>query len=314
VRDAGVDVVMPMWTAMNARALSGTKPGEVSALRALLLVLLFLMWCSRVMAQQESETEELAKKTQNPVADLISVPLQNNFNFGAGFNHNKMIYALNIQPVIPVNLNEEWNLITRIIMPIINQPSLFPTHGGALPSTTGTGFGDFNPTFFLSPAKPGELIWGIGPTFTLPTATDRNLGAGQFSIGPAGVVLTMQGHWVFGALMNNQWSVVGWGDKPVNAMLLQPFINYNLPDGWYLTSAPILTADWKADKAGDVWTVPLGGGVGKLFRLGQILPLEGHPLAKLPINTQLAAYGNVATPEFGPKWQLRFQFQFLFPK
>lgn len=303
-----------MLTAMNARALSGTKPGEVSALRALLLVLLFLMWCSRVMAQQESETEELAKKTQNPVADLISVPLQNNFNFGAGFNHNKMIYALNVQPVIPVNLNEEWNLITRIIMPIINQPSLFPTHGGALPSTTGTGFGDFNPTFFLSPAKPGELIWGIGPTFTLPTATDRNLGAGQFSIGPAGVLLTMQGHWVFGALMNNQWSVVGWGDKPVNAMLLQPFINYNLPDGWYLTSAPILTADWKADKAGDVWTVPLGGGVGKLFRLGQILPLEGHPLAKLPINTQLAAYGNVATPEFGPKWQLRLQIQFLFPK
>ena len=312
--DAGVDVVMPMLTAMNARALSGTKPGEVSALLALLLVLLFLMWCSRVMAQQESETEELAKKTQNPVADLISVPLQNNFNFGAGFNHNKMIYALNVQPVIPVNLNEEWNLITRIIMPIINQPSLFPTHGGALPSTTGTGFGDFNPTFFLSPAKPGELIWGIGPTFTLPTATDRNLGAGQFSIGPAGVVLTMQGHWVFGALMNNQWSVAGWGDKPVNSMLLQPFINYNLPDGWYLTSAPILTADWKADEAGDVWTVPLGGGVGKLFRLGQILPLEGHPLAKPPINTQLAAYGNVATPEFGPKWQLRLQIQFLFPK
>jgi hypothetical protein len=314
VRDAGVDVVMPMLTAMNASALSGTKPGEVSALRALLLVLLFLIWCSRVMAQQESETEELAKKTQNPVADLISVPLQNNFNFGAGFNHNKMIYALNVQPVIPVNLNEEWNLITRIIMPIINQPSLFPTHGGAVPSTTGTGFGDFNPTFFLSPAKPGELIWGIGPTLTLPTATDRNLGAGQFSIGLAGVVLTMQGHWVFGALMNNQWSVAGWGDKPVNSMLLQPFINYNLPDGWYLTSAPILTADWKADKAGDVWTVPLGGGVGKLFRLGQILPLEGHPLAKLPINTQLAAYGNVATPEFGPKWQLRLQIQFLFPK
>jgi len=299
---------------MNARALSGTKPGEVSALRALLLVLLFLMWCSRVMAQQESETEELAKKTQNPVADLISVPLQNNFNFGAGFNHNKMIYALNVQPVIPVNLNEEWNLITRIIMPIINQPSLFPTHGGALPSTTGTGFGDFNPTFFLSPAKPGELIWGNGPTFTLPTATDRNLGAGQFSIGPAGVVLTMQGHWVFGALMNNQWSVAGWGDKPVNAMLLQPFVNYNLPDGWYLTSAPIVTANWKADKGGDVWTVPLGGGFGKLFRLGQVLPLEGHPIAKLPINTQLAAYGNVAHPEFGPKWQLRFQLQFLFPK
>ena len=122
-------------------------------------------------------------------------------------------------------------------------------------------------------------------------------------MGPTGVALAIQGPWVFGALLNNQWSFAGWGDKAVNAFLLQPFVNYNLPDGWYLTSSPILTADWKADRAGDVWTVPLGGGVGKLFRIG-----------KLPVNTQLAAYGNVAKPEFGPDWQLRFQIQFLFPK
>ena len=146
---------------------------------------------------------ELAKKTQNPVADLISVPFQNNVNFGAGVNHNEMIYALNVQPVIPIKLTEEWNLITRTIMPIINQPSLFPTAGGAVHSTTGTGLGDINPTVFLSPAKSGELIWGLGPTMTLPTATDRDLGSGQWSMGPAGVVLTIQGHWVYGALMNN---------------------------------------------------------------------------------------------------------------
>ena len=96
---------------------------------------------SKARAQDESE---LAKKPQNPVADLISVPLQNNFNFGAGFHHNKMIYVLNIQPVIPIKLNDEWNSITRIVMPVINQPSLFPTLGGLVPSTTGTGFGDFN--------------------------------------------------------------------------------------------------------------------------------------------------------------------------
>jgi hypothetical protein len=148
----------------------------------------------------------------------------------------------------------------------------------------------------------------------LPTASDRLLGSGNWSAGPAAVALTMQGHWVFGAPMNNQWSFAGWGERKVNAMLLQWFVNYNLPDGWYLTTAPIVTANWKADKAGDVWTVPLGGGVGKLFRLEQILPLEGHPIAKLPINTQLAAYGNVVKPEFGPEWQLRFQVQFLFPK
>ncbi len=291
------------------------KPGTNNPLHALVTIFLLLAaFCGRAMGQQEENTEELAKKTQNPVADLISVPLQNNFNFGAGSNHNKMIYILNVQPVIPIKLNDDWNLITRTIMPIINQPSLFPTAGGLVHSTTGTGLGDINPTVFLSPAKPGELIWGIGPTMTLPTATDRDLGSGQWSMGPAGVALIMQGHWVYGALMNNQWSVAGWGDKPVNAMLLQWFVNYNLPDGWYLTSSPIVTADWKADKGGDVWTVPLGGGIGKLFRLGQILPLEGHPIAKLPINTQLAAYGNVAKPEFGPAWQLRFQIQFLFPK
>ena len=272
------------------------KPFQILAATAALVALLF----SQSHAQDDSD---LAKQTQNPIADLISVPLQSNFNFGAGFNHNKMIYVLNIQPVIPIKLSDEWNLVTRVIMPVINQPALSPSFGGLVPSTAGTGFGDFNPTFFFSPAKPGELIWGLGPTFTLPTATDRDLGSGKWSMGPSGVVLTVQGPWVFGALMNNQWSVGGWGDKAVNAMLLQPFVNYNFQAGWYLTTSPVLTANWKADKAGDVWTVPLGGGVGKLFRVG-----------KQPINLQLQAFGNVAKPEFGPEWQLRFQVQCLFPK
>jgi hypothetical protein len=250
------------------------------------------------LSQAEAQDEtELAKKTQNPVADLISVPLQSNFNFGAG-SKDKMIYILNVQPVIPINVTEDWNLITRIIMPIINQPSLFPGMDSA------TGLGDINPTFFLSPAKPGGLIWGFGPTFTLPTATDDLLGSEKWSMGPAAVALTMHGPWVFGGLINNQWSFAGSNKRDkVNQMLLQPFVNYNLPAGWYLTSSPILTANWAADRGGDVWTVPLGGGAGKLIKLGN-----------LPINTQLTAYGNVAKPEFGPDWQLRFQIQFLFPK
>ena len=138
------------------------------------------------------------------MADLISVPLQNNFNFGTG-SKNRTVYVGNIQPVIPIHITGDWNLITRTIMPIINQPSLFPGMGSA------TGLGDINPTFFFSPAKFGELIWGVGPTFTLPTATDSLIGSGKFSMGPAAVALTMQGHWVVGALMNNQWSVAGWG-------------------------------------------------------------------------------------------------------
>jgi hypothetical protein len=301
------------WTnqtreAVRAPTMTRRKSRKIIALRGFLIFCLLLAgWNSRAMGQQEVSSEELVKQTQNPVADLISVPFQNNFNFAAGPKHNHQIYLLNIQPVIPVHLNEDWNVIARIITPVINLPSLAPGLGSA------TGLGDINPTFFLSPAKSGELIWGVGPTFTLPTATDKLLGNGKFSLGPAAVGLMMKEHWVFGALMNNQWSVAGWGSGHVNQMLIQPFVNYNLPDRWYLVSAPIMTADWAA-KGSDVWTVPLGGGVGKLFRLGQILPLEGHPLAKLPINTQVQAFGNIARPEDGPKWQLRFQIQFLFPK
>ena len=184
------------------------------------LMLVFLLTSLSVWAAEPQQPstgqpsdEELVKQTQNPVADLITVPLQNNFNFGTG-SKNRTVYVGNIQPVIPIKIGEDWNLITRTIMPIINQPSLFPGTGSA------TGLGDINPTFFFSPAKPGELIWGVGPTFTLPTATDSLIGSGKFSMGPAGVVLTMQGPWVFGALANNQWSVAGWGKQNVNAFLL----------------------------------------------------------------------------------------------
>ena len=138
-------------------------------------------------ADGDSETE-LAKKTQNPVADLISVPFQSNFNFNTG-TKDATVYVLNVQPVIPFHLTENWNLITRTIMPIINQPSLFPRMESAF------GMGDINPTFFLSPARPGAFIWGLGPTFTFPTATDRLLASGKYSLGPAAVGLMMQGPW-----------------------------------------------------------------------------------------------------------------------
>jgi hypothetical protein len=266
------------------------KASFVVAVLGLVAVLITVpLW-----AAEDSDTE-LAKKTQNPVADLISVPLQNNFNFGAGTN-DATIYVLNVQPVIPLKLTEDWNLITRTIMPIINQPSLF--EGGE----SAFGLGDLNPTFFLSPAKPGKLIWGVGPTFTLPTATDSLLGTSKWSMGPAAVGLAIQGPWVFGALANQQWSFAGWGDRDVSQLLIQPFVNYNLPDAWYLVSAPIITADWEAS-SGNQWTVPVGGGVGKLFRLD-----------KLPINTQLQAFYNIERPQFAADWQLRFQLQFLFPK
>jgi len=258
------------------------------------LALSLLLHPEEARAADESETE-LAKKTQNPVADLISVPFQSNFYFNTG-TKDATVYVLNVQPVIPIKLSEDLNLITRTIMPIINQPSLFP-HG-----ESAFGMGDINPTLFLSPAKSGGLIWGVGPTFTFPTATDRLLGAGKYSLGPAAVALTMQGPWVVGALVNNQWSVAGWGHKDVNAMLIQPFINYNFEHGWYVTSSPIITANWTA-RASDQWTVPVGAGVGKLSRFG-----------RLPVNMQLQGFYNADKPKNTGNWQLRFQVQFLFPK
>jgi hypothetical protein len=255
---------------------------------------------------KESNTD-LAKKTQNPVADLISVPFQNNFNFNTG-PEKRSVWVLNIQPVIPIKLTDDWNLITRTIVPIINQPPLAPGIDQA------TGMGDINPSFFLSPSGSKEFIWGIGPTFTFPTASNRLLGMGKWSAGPAAVGLTMQGPWVVGALVNNQWSFAGWGPTRVNELLLQPFVNYNFGEGWYLVSAPILTSNWVAS-SGDKWTVPLGAGGGRLFRLKQ-LP-GGDTLGKLgdlPVNTQLQAFYNVVRPDDASTWQLRVQIQFLFPK
>jgi hypothetical protein len=264
---------------------------------AIILAMMFTALGSLEGFAQSRQTEdtELAKKAQNPVADLISVPFQNNFNFGIGPNDVTQ-WVLNIQPVIPIELNRDWNLITRTIVPIINQPSPAPGVDSAF------GLGDINPTLFLSPVGSRELIWGVGPTFTVPTATDSLLGSGKWSAGPAAVALTMQGPWVVGALANTQWSFAGWGDKYFALTLIQPFVNYNFPHGWYLSSSPIITCNWEAD-SGDQWTVPIGGGAGKIIHLG-----------RLPINTQLTAYYNVATPDDGPDWQLRFQIQFLFPK
>ena len=206
---------------------------------------------------QKDDGMALQKATQNPVADLISLPFQNNINFNTG-SKDKTVNILNIQPVIPFNLNEDWNLITRTIVPVINQPSLFPGMDSAV------GMGDIFPSFFLSPAKPGEWIWGVGPAFQLPTHTDELLGSDKWCAGPTAVMLKMQGRWVYGALVNNVWSVGGSGQN-VNKAVIQPFVNYNFDKGWYISSVPIITADWEA-KSGDKWTVPLGGGIGRLSR------------------------------------------------
>ena len=167
------------------------------------------------------------------------------------------------------------------------------------------GIGDTVFTAFLSPANPGKWIWGAGPVLQIPTNTSEELGNKNWGLGPSVVVLHLDkgSPWVYGALVNNVWSLSGGKQGGAyNNGLLQPFVNYNFPAGFYLTSAPILTVDWKAD-SGNQWTVPLGGGVGKIFHFG-----------KLPVNAQLSAYYNVVKPDFGANWQLRAQIQLMFPK
>ena len=247
----------------------------------------------------EDQTAELQRKTQNPVSDLISLPFQNNTNFDFGPDNEEQ-NILNIQPVMPFRLNEDWNLISRTIIPLIQMPELIPGKGDQF------GLGDTVQSLFLSPAKAGKLIWGIGPVFQLPTSTNDVLGQDKWCAGPTGVILAMKGPTVFGVLANNVWSFASADntDKPqVNQMFLQPFFNYNFRKGWYLTSAPIITANWKADH-GEQWVVPVGGGGGKIFKIG-----------KQAMNAQAQVFRYVESPSIGPdEWALRVQFQLLFPK
>jgi hypothetical protein len=246
-------------------------------------------------ALAQSEQADLAKQTQNPVSDLISVPFQNNTSFGIGPNERTQ-NVLNIQPVVPVTLNDSWNVVARTIVPVVTQPDVLSSRG----STTGVG--DVNASVFFSPSRPSRFIWGAGPVVSLPTATDEVLGSDKWGFGPSFVGLTMRGPWVIGALVNNVWSVGGNEARAdVNQFLLQYFVNYNLPNGWYLSSAPILVADWESDD--DRWLVPFGGGVGKIFRIG------GQP-----VNGSIQAFYNAVVPKGGPAWTLRLQLQLLFPK
>ena len=262
-----------------------------------LLLLPLGIGCEALAEEKVHESEtELAKKTQNPVANLISIPLQNRMNFGIGPNHRTQ-NILNVQPVVPISLNSEWNLITRTIMPIIKQPDISTTND----NTWGIGSTSF--TALLSPANPGPVIWGVGPAIQIPTTTDNQLGSRDWGAGPSFVALTMQGPWVFGAIANQVWSIGDNKNSPnTSAFFTNAFINYNLSDGWYLTSSPIITANWQAT-SGNKWTVPVGGGFGKVQRIGG-----------LPFNLSVQAYENVVRPDPGADWELRLQIALLLPK
>jgi hypothetical protein len=272
----------------------GNRPGIgwVASLFAATLVV-------AVPAHAQPSAEDLAKAAQNPIGNMISVPFQNNTNFGVGPEGGTQ-NVLNIQPVIPFSVNKDWNIITRTILPLIWQPGFVPGEG------TTFGLGDLQLSAFLSPSEPGAggLIWGVGAIAQMPTDTN-DLGNKNWGLGPTAVVLKLEkgNPWVYGVLVNNVWSLTSnHSGGSYSNFLIQPFVNYNFPDGTYVNSVPIITANWKAE-GGQQWTVPLGLGVGKIFRLG-----------KLPVNTQLGAYYNVVKPDEGANWQLRAQVQLMFPK
>ena len=203
---------------------------------------------------------------------------------------------LNIQPVVPLHINADWNLISRTIMPVISQPN--PISNG-----NTNGIGDVTQEFFVSPTHPGELIWGVGPVFTIPSATDPILGQGKVLLGLTAVLLVTPGHGVIGALVNNQWSVGGNPLRPaVNEFLAQPFVNYNMAHGWFLTTSPVITANWLA-APDQRWTVPIGGGIGRIFKLGD-----------QPVSLQIQGLYNVVRPDGAPTWQLRTELSLLFPE
>ncbi len=249
-------------------------------------------------AAGESATE-LAKKLQNPIGDLYSFPFQLNTNFGVG-PHDGTQNILNIQPVIPIHVNQDWNVITRTILPLVWTPDISPA-----PSVPfGTGPTTFSA--FLSPSKPTNgWLWGAGPVIQVPTASDSTLGSSVWGAGPTAVLVYMEGPWVAGALANQVWSLGGWeaergrGNK-YSTFLTQPFVNYNFGEGWYVSSAPIITANWRLN--GTKWTLPVGGQAGRVIRLG----------GKLPVNLALGAYYNAITPDQGAEWQMRTQITLIF--
>jgi hypothetical protein len=238
---------------------------------------------------------EIAKKLNNPVASLISVPIQNNFDFGGGPNGDGFQYKANIQPVIPFSLNDDWNLITRTIVPCIYQENIIGT-------SQQSGLSDTTESLFFSPKQPtaSGMVWGVGPVLYLPTATVSSLGAEKWGAGPTGVLLWQEEGWTYGALANHVWSFAGHSDRQeINSTFLQPFLNYTTRTRTTFGVNTESTYDWTMSQ----WTVPLNGYLTQLIRVG-----------KLPVSFQFGGRYYAQRPAGGPDWGLRFSVTLILPK
>ena len=248
---------------------------------------------------------DLRSAVQNPISSLVSLPFKFNFDYGAKNGDGTI---LNIQPVVPVTVGD-WNLVNRAIIPLAHVDGAIQGANNPNPELgkgakdSASGLGDINYSLYFSPTKYDKVIWGVGPSINLPTATDDQLGSGKWSAGITGVALTVPSWGSMGILGRQLWSFAGDSDRShVNQTLIEPFLNYNLDNGWFLLTDLIITANWQADSK-NVWTVPVGGGAGRVFKIGD-----------QAINSRLEAYYNVVTPDGAPDWTVSFTWQFLFPK
>jgi len=265
----------------------------------LLILASGLVLTTTALVSQEAATDdkaqaaELAKKLQNPVASLISAPIQNNWDFGYGPAH-AMRYTANVQPVIPFSLSPDWNLITRTIVPTIYAES--PTVGGS----DKFGLGDVLQSFFLSPKEPvGGWIMGAGPALLYPSATDSLLGQGQWGAGPTFVVLQQSKSFTYGVLANHLWSYAGWGANDISATFLQPFVSYTTKTFTTFGVGTESSYDWQNRQ----WSVPVTASVSQLLKIG-----------KQPVQFSLGGKYYADGPKGGPDWGLRFTVTFLFPR
>ena len=243
------------------------------------------------------DSQELAKKLSNPVASLISIPVELDYDQDIGPQDDGERFTLTFKPVVPITLNSEWNLISRTIVPLVYQDDIFP---GA---DDQNGVGDTLQSFFFSPAKPtaGGIIWGAGPVILFPTATDDLLGSEKWGLGPTGVVLTQKGPWTYGMLANHIWDVAGDDDRAdINNTFLQPFLSYTTPTAWTFSLQTESTYSWENEE----WSVPINFIVSKLTKLG-----------KLPVQYKAGLRYWADSPDSGPEGLgFKLGIVFLLPK
>lgn len=237
---------------------------------------------------------ELAKKLNNPLAAMVSVPFQ--FNWAQGVGPDEQTRSiLNIQPVIPFSVGKDWNMITRLIVPVVGQPPL--ADGGA----PASGIADIQASFFFSPNK-GGLIWGAGPVISLPSTSEPTLGSEKWSAGPTFVVLKQSGPWTVGALVNQLWSFAGNEKRDsVSQMLVQPFAAHTFKSAVTVSMSSETTANWKAES--DQWSVPINLAVAKMSSFGPF-----------PASYKVGGGIYVAGPKAGPEWQVRAEISILLPR